>query len=139
MKVLIDTQILIWFQNDSPKLNYDIQDLIRDEANEIWVSSISFYEIAIKHKLGKLPDVSSSVKDFMAKARTDNFLVLGLDDTHIAAYSDIPFRSASSAKSDHPDPFDRMILATAFAENIPIVSADSKFVLYTDLISLIKA
>ncbi|GAB4054893.1 type II toxin-antitoxin system VapC family toxin [Spirosoma litoris] len=139
MKVLIDTQILIWFQNDSPKLNYDIQDLIRDEANEIWVSPASFFEIAIKHKTGKLPEVASSVQEFMAQARIDNFFVFGLDDRHIAAYNEIPFRKAPLDKDEHKDPFDRMILATALAENIPIVSADSKFVLYTDLVSLIPA
>lgn len=131
MKVLIDTQILIWFQNDSPNLNFDIRDLIQNEANQVCVSCVSFYEIAIKHKIGKLPGVGTSVKEFMEQVRLSNFTVLPLADDHISRYGDIPFY--------HRDPYDHMILATALAEGISVVSADGDFRQYEDIITLIRA
>ena len=131
MKYLIDTQILIWFQLSSDKLSKKSIDLLLDVSNEILVSQVTLFELAIKQKIGKLPELDVPIEQVIALIRKDNFKVLNIHDKHISAYSQIPLLS------DHRDPFDRLILATAFSENISIISADEKFRAYESIIQLL--
>ncbi len=124
MKVLIDTQILIWYQLNDPKLNANIYDLLTRLENTIYVSQISLVEIAIKQKIGKLPELDVSLSTLASLIEQDGFVILPLQTKHIEAYSEIPLFP------EHRDPFDRLLLATAFSENIPIVSSDGYFGLY---------
>jgi len=124
MKVLIDTQILIWYQLYDPKLHANVYDLLTRLGNTIYVSQISLVEIAIKQKIGKLPELDVSISILTNLIEQDGFVVLPLQIQHIEAYNKIPLFS------EHRDPFDRLLLATAFSENIPIVSADGNFELY---------
>ncbi len=121
MNVLIDTQILIWYQLYDPKLHANIYDLLTRLENIIYVSQISLVEIAIKQKIGKLPELDASISTLASLIEQDGFIVLPLQVRHIEAYSKIPLFP------EHRDPFDRLLLATAFSENIPIVSSDENF------------
>ena len=121
MKLLIDTQILIWYQLYDPKLHANIYDLLTRLENIIYVSQISLVEIAIKQKIGKLPELDASISTLASLIEQDGFIVLPLQVRHIEAYSKIPLFP------EHRDPFDRLLLATAFSENIPIVSSDENF------------
>ncbi len=133
MRYLLDTQIVIWFQLNSKQLSSGLYDLLTNRQNQILVSNISLFEIAIKQKTGKLSEFPLNILDIALVMNQDGFESLQLETEHIAAYDQIPFFS------DHRDPFDRLLIATAFAENIPIISADRNFKLYTPQIRLIEA
>jgi len=124
MRLLIDTQILIWWQLNDGKLNSATRELMAEPDNTIYVSPISLIEIAIKQKLGKLPELEVPVATLADLIEADGFDLLPLKTGHIQAYADIPLLP------DHRDPFDRLLLAVAFHENTPIISADGNFDLY---------
>jgi PIN domain nuclease of toxin-antitoxin system len=124
MIYLIDTQILIWYQLNSEKLNPEILVLLRDVGNTVYVSAISLFEIAIKQKIGKLPALDMTIASLSELIIQDGFTLLEIKTAHLAAYADIPLML------EHRDPFDRLLLATAFCEIIPIISADQNFAQY---------
>ncbi|SMF95167.1 PIN domain nuclease, a component of toxin-antitoxin system (PIN domain) [Methylomagnum ishizawai] len=130
MRHLIDTQILIWTIISPEKLTAQTIDLLQN--NEIFVSQISFLEIAIKQKIGKLPELDLSIAALTTRAEQDGFNLLMLQTRHIDTYGTIPLYP------NHRDPFDRILLATALSENIPIISADENFDLYAPQIQIIK-
>ena len=132
MKYLIDTQILIWILEDNPKLTSKIRKILTEKSNTFWFSQFSLLEISIKLKLGKLPAFIVNIDEFAEKARQSGLKMLKIENSHFAAYQNIPLFE------DHRDPFDRFLLATALSTNMPIISADEKFNYYIPLIDLIK-
>lgn len=130
-KYLIDTHIIIWALQNSTKLSRRVKDISEDEKTAILVSQISLNEIAIKQKLGKLPEVIHSIQDLVIEIEAIDFQILPIKNEHINAYNFIEL------VEDHRDPFDRLIIATAFKENIPLISADEKFKNYRLQIQLI--
>lgn len=131
MNYLIDTQIFIWYQLNSEKLNSGIYALLKDMSNTVYISVISLFEIAIKQKIGKLPELDMSIISLRDLIIQDGFTMLDLKTEHISAYADIPLLT------EHRDPFDRLLLATALYENIPLISADQNFTRYQPLINLV--
>lgn len=130
-KYLIDTHIIIWALENNTKLSQRVKDILEDEKTEILVSQVSLYEIAIKQKLGKLPEVIYSIQDLVIEIEAIDFQILPIKNEHIDAYNSIDL------VEDHRDPFDRLIIATAFQEQIPVISADEKFKNYQSQIQLI--
>jgi PIN domain nuclease of toxin-antitoxin system len=128
---LIDTHVLIWSLQNSPKLSNKWKQLLEDEKNVIWVSQVSLFEIAIKQKLGKLPDLKISIEELIKELILVDFQILPIKNDHINAYHAIPLMD------DHRDPFDRLLIATAFQEEIPLISADEKFKKYQSQIQII--
>lgn len=92
---------------------------------------ISFFEIAIKLKIGKLPAFSVTTDQLIEQTIRDGIRIIQLSDQHITTYDQIPLYA------DHRDPFDRLILATALAEQMPLISADEKFSRYRDVVEVI--
>jgi PIN domain nuclease of toxin-antitoxin system len=132
MKYLIDTQILIWFQLFDDRLKPSVYQLLTNIENIILVSQVSLFEIAIKQKIGKLPNLNKSLGELIEIIENDGFELLNISNKHLKAYDAIPILEY------HKDPFDRLILATAFSENIPIVSSDGNFRFYAPQIQLIE-
>ena len=130
MKYLIDTQIVIWALISPNKLSASVKEILQN--NTIYVSQICLFEIAIKQKINKLPEFNMSINDTINRLSEDGFEILFLKDIHLAGYDAIPLLTF------HKDPFDRLILATALSENIPIISADENFKFYTSQITLIE-
>lgn len=130
-KYLLDTNCLIWFQENNPKLPEKVLHLIEDTKNTIYFSQISVFEIAIKLKLGKLPNFLTNVEDVYQAAILDEFKYLPINNQHIFNYQSVPLLI------DHRDPFDRLLIASAMHENATILSADRHFENYTDLIDLV--
>jgi PIN domain nuclease of toxin-antitoxin system len=126
----VDTQILIWAMICPEKLSDSVKALL--QAQEILVSPISLFEIAIKQKIGKLPELTLPVAELSQRVESDGFKLLGLQIQHINAYANIPLFP------EHRDPFDRLLLATAYSENIPIISSDGNFDLYAGLVQIIR-
>ena len=130
MEYLIDTQIVIWSIISPKKLSTRVREILQNHS--IGVSQVSLFEIAIKQKIGKLPELNLSMEDLLRRIITDNFEILPIKDAHIVAYHDIPLMT------DHKDPFDRLILATTFSEGLPVISSDENFKLYVPQIQLIE-
>lgn len=128
---LADTQIVIWSIISPSKITPTVQSILRE--NPIFVSEISLLEITIKQKIGRLPEMPLSVDALINQLLTDGFQLLPIARRHIAAYEQIPLFD------NHRDPFDRLLLATALAEEVSIISADKNFRLYIPTIRLVEA
>lgn len=131
MNYLVDTQIFIWAIISPKKLSPVIQALL--QKNTIWVSQISLFEIAIKQKISKLPELPLTVDELITQLHQDGFHLLPLKIAHIAAYGSIELMP------NHRDPFDRLLMASAVAEGLTIISADEQFRQYVPHIQLVDA
>lgn len=110
MRVLLDTQIALWWLVASPRLNRLSRDLIADSICVVSVASI--WEVAIKYRLGKLPVAPQTFRDEMQAAGAT---VLPINDMHAIATAELP---------GHSDPFDCLLLATAQSEHLVLLTAD---------------
>ena len=90
----------------------------------------TFYEMAIKLKLGKL-DLTTSLEDFYQKTIAQKIIILPISENHVFEYLNVP------SYSEHKDPFDRLIIATAISEKLDIITVDDKFQNYKSLVNLI--
>ncbi|MCK8495122.1 type II toxin-antitoxin system VapC family toxin [Spirosoma sp. RP8] len=131
MDYLADTQVFIWAIVSPEKLKPIVQNIL--QTNTIWVSQISLFEIAIKQKINKLPELSLPVEALISQLYRDGFQLMPLRNTHIAAYESIPLFA------NHRDPFDRLLIASALEENLTIISADEQFREYVPQIRLLEA
>lgn len=131
MDILIDTQILIWIQENNPAISNQARAVLANRENQIYISQISFFEIAIKLRIGKLPAFLITTNELIEQTVRDGIRIVQLGNHHLATYDRIPFYA------DHRDPFDRLILAVALAEKMPVISADEKFYRYRDTVEII--
>jgi PIN domain nuclease of toxin-antitoxin system len=121
MTLLLDTHTFLWFIEDSSKLSSTAQSLISSDAN-LLLSVASLWEMAIKISLGKLA-VSGDYEVFVSRQLSANDIeILPIRLPHLNMISSMPFH--------HRDPFDRLLVAQAIAESIPLVSADKAFDVY---------
>jgi PIN domain nuclease of toxin-antitoxin system len=117
MNVLIDTQIAIWWNTDSSKLSAEMKELISDPSIEKLVSLAAIWEMAIKIKIGKLkilPDLHTFIDK---KIKKNGMKLLPIDEYAIFATQTLYLY--------HQDPFDRLMIAQAVVENIPVITADT--------------
>ncbi len=123
MRVLLDTHTFLWFISDSPKLSSTVKEIIEDEDNEKLLSIISIWEMAIKQSIGKL-NVGNPFKEFIEQQISVNSTnILNINIEHINTIFELPLH--------HRDPFDRLLIAQAMVEKIPIISADTAFDTYS--------
>lgn len=130
MNILLDTQAIIWYVEEENLLTRNARNAIRN-ADSVYVSAVNFYEIAVKLAVNKDIGIKRSLQDTIKIALNSGFLWLPLAANHIETYTRLPLFE------QHRDPFDRMLLATALADNLAIVSSDHHFPLYSDLIQTI--
>jgi PIN domain nuclease of toxin-antitoxin system len=128
---LLDTHALIWFQENNSMMPGSIMDLIQDPGNTILFSQVSLFEITIKQKIGKLPAFYATIEEIYQQGIKDGFTFLSIQNQHIYNYNNI------TLLEDHRDPFDRLLIATANAEDLTIISSDEKFKLYPDVVKVI--
>lgn len=121
MKILIDTHIAIWAVLNDPKLPGRAKDIILDEGNEIFYSTASVWEITIKHMLH--PDRLRISGSLLEKGCEDNgYIVLPVFNKHVSALETLK-RPGNAPR--HNDPFDRIMIAQAKAENLMFLTHDS--------------
>jgi PIN domain nuclease of toxin-antitoxin system len=120
MDALIDTQSFIWFFENNSRLSASVR-LYMEKRNRLVVSVASFWEITIKTSLGKLI-IPEKIEGFMDKALANGFKILPIEREHLIVLSNLELI--------HRDPFDRIIIAQAIAEGMPLVSSDDVFKLY---------
>lgn len=119
MRLLVDSQSLIWAVDVPARLSPAAAAALQDPANELLVSAATIWEIAIKVGLRKLT-LTLPYRQWMIQALTD----LGLSILPITVeYADVQ----ASLPDHHRDPFDRLIIAQALTEGIPIVSSAARF------------
>jgi len=121
VKLLLDTHVLLWALAEDHKLSDAQRSAI--EASELFLSSVSIWEIGIKRALGKL-DVPPGI---IAQARASGCQELPVSWKHAEFAADLP--------KHHADPFDRMLIAQAISEGLVLCSSDAKLAAYgADLI-----
>ncbi|MEN8115244.1 MAG: type II toxin-antitoxin system VapC family toxin [Actinomycetota bacterium] len=116
MRVLLDTHALLWALMEPSRLSRDAQTVISDRANTLLVSSASAWEIATKHRIGRLDCADAVVHGYAAHLER-----LGAEELSIR--SDHAFL-AGSLDGDHRDPFDRMLAAQSLIEAVSVVTSD---------------
>ena len=122
MRILLDTHAFLWFVLGDPQLSSTARRHIEDPGNEKLVSPASYWEIAIKISVQKYT-LSQPYEVFMQKGLEDNgFLILPIAPKHTAILTTLPFY--------HRDPFDRLIIAQAMVEQMPVISGDAAFAAY---------
>jgi PIN domain nuclease of toxin-antitoxin system len=119
VRMLVDTHALLWFALNDSQLSSTADALIRNRSNLILVSPISYWEIAIKMSTGKYSLTVPYSRFFQDAIFGNGFSVLPIEIKHAAIIATLPFH--------HKDPFDRLLIAQALSENIPILSADAAF------------
>jgi PIN domain nuclease of toxin-antitoxin system len=122
MKLLLDTQTALWWVNDYEKLSPKAKDLLLDEGCALYISVVSVWEIAMKAALGKLTGLNGGVKKFIAKVEEMPVSILPVTTSHIELIEYLPFI--------HRDPFDRLLISTAIAEDSTILTADKNIQQY---------
>jgi len=121
MKYLIDTQILLWIFGKSDQLTARATQIIKDQKNSLCVSKVSFWEAAIKVNIGKLT-LPFELETLVQETLSNNIEILEIEMRHILEHVNLPIH--------HRDPFDRLIISQAIAEELPVISSDEKFSLY---------
>ena len=130
MAYLLDTHVVLWTLDDHNHLSQKVESIISDLNSDCFVSIISFFEITIKQNIGKL-ELSKSIQEYMDEVQRIGIILLPIKDEYLNNYNNIPLFE------NHRDPFDRLILATAFTEKLQILSTDNKFQLYRDVVDVI--
>ncbi len=119
MTYLLDTHVWLWMLMHPEKLSERVKGLLVDPSNKLLLSAASIWEISIKARLGKLKlptDVRDYVPSRMTRTRTDGIAV---QPAHALQVSTLPMH--------HRDPFDRMLIAQAQSEHLPIITSDGAY------------
>ena len=114
-RLLVDTHVLLWWLTNDSNLSNTARTEIADPENEPLVSIASLWEIAIKRSLGKL----SAPDDLPDRISNEGFAWLALAPLHAWEVRQLPMH--------HRDPFDRLLIAQAVIERLPVVTADPRF------------
>ena len=118
MRLLLDANAFVWWVADSPRLTTTCRGAIVDATNEVVVGVGALWELAIKRSLQRL----HFPFDFETVLHDENFQVLPISFAHLRALDGLP--------RHHRDPFDRLLIAQALTEGVPIATSDQRFVAY---------
>ena len=125
MKLLLDTHILLWVMREADELSAAARAMI-ERAEEVHVSSVSLWEVAIKAAAGKLPLEPTALE---AAALAAGFIPLPVTWTHALALHGLPLL--------HRDPFDRMLVAQAISEPMHLITHDASLARYSPLVTVV--
>lgn len=117
MRYLIDTHVLLWAVIDDDKLSTKIKKVMEDGRNDIFVSSISFWEIALKFSIGKLKIGNFSPDELPSLVEKMGFKLISLATVDSSTYHQFAF-------TGHKDPFDRMLMWQAIQQEMTFISKD---------------
>jgi PIN domain nuclease of toxin-antitoxin system len=116
VQLLLDTVTFLWFVAGSKDLSRKAKDALRDPANDVFLSSVSAWEIAVKHRLGRLPLPDRPEVWIPEQRNAHAFEALPLDETAALTLARLP--------DLHRDPFDRMLICQALSERLTLVTPD---------------
>jgi PIN domain nuclease of toxin-antitoxin system len=115
MRLLLDTQVALWWLTASRRLSKASRELMAGSPCAVSVASI--WEVALKHRLGKLP---VSPRRFRDEMRSSGTVIVSVRDEHVLTMADVA--------ASHPDPFDRLLLGVAQAEDLILLTADAALI-----------
>lgn len=117
MRLLLDSHTLLWYTHGDPQLSETAKALILDPTHEIFISTASYWEIAIKVSVGKLK-LNQPYANFIDICLNKyGFTIISAEPRYTAQLIGLPFH--------HKDPFDRLLVVQAMVENMPIISKDA--------------
>jgi len=122
VRLLLDTHALIWWIGGDPRIPSAVRAAIEEADNVKFVSAASAWEVATKHRLGKLPGAGPLAMDFERVTAAQGFVPLDISVAHALDAGNLP--------GIHRDPFDRVLIAQARAERLALVSNESLFDAY---------
>ena len=126
MKYLLDTHTFIWSIMDSSKLSEKVRTIIENPNNEIFVSGITFWEIAIKTQIGKMKFENFNILHLPNIATQYGFSIFTPSAYDYVTYNELPLVES------HKDPFDRMLIHSALKNNLILLSKDESFAYYEE-------
>jgi PIN domain nuclease of toxin-antitoxin system len=115
VRLLLDTHALLWFLDGDNQLAPRTAGMISDPANDVFVSSVSLWEITVKIRIGKL---AANLLQIVNTISPSGFRLLNLKPEHLLELERLPLFA------DHKDPFDHLLMAQAIAENLTFISND---------------
>jgi PIN domain nuclease of toxin-antitoxin system len=122
MRILLDTHIFYWLFYDQHKLPSAARTIL-DDADAVFVSAVSLWEIAIKVRVGKL---NADISELMSSLEAANLIELPVLARHTPLVSTLPLH--------HADPFDRLLIAQAITEPLHLLTADPQLKQYSELV-----
>lgn len=120
MRYLVDTHAFLWTTGRSNRLPNTARLTIEDPANEIFLSAVSLWEVAIKLRSGRLELGGKSATDLMSDAQAMDFRIIGIEADEAASHSGL-------SENTHFDPFDRMLIWQAIQRDMTLISGDAEF------------
>ena len=119
MRLLLDTHAFLWWLAGNRRLSPAARRAVDDTSNDVVVSAATAWEIAAKHRVGKLPEAEAVALDVTGSIASQGFdeLAITVEDAE----------RAGRLLGSHRDPFDRMLIAQALAHNLTVVSIDVVF------------
>jgi len=123
VRVLLDTQCWLWMQAEPHRFSSETRKLLLDPASELFLSAASSWEIAIKYALGKLPLPEPPSTYVPSRMQSSGVIGLAVEHAHALHVESLP--------PHHRDPFDRLLVAQAQLEALPILTADHVLALYS--------
>jgi PIN domain nuclease of toxin-antitoxin system len=124
-KLVLDSHTLLWAIGKSDELSAQVVNFITDNTNEVYVSAVSLWEIALKYSLGKLT-LGFEINDIPKYCNQMGFYMMPLTPLEALDSLKLPLRG------NHKDPFDRMLIYQCISHNYTLVSKDSKMKFYID-------
>jgi PIN domain nuclease of toxin-antitoxin system len=122
MRILVDTHVFLWDLLDDHRSSRKAREILSSDEHQLYFSLVSLWEIAVKMKTGKLNSVGSSVAYIRDEMEEYGMELLPIRYEHILQLERLPLH--------HSEPFDRLLIAQAVAESLPILTHDEKFPLY---------
>ncbi|MGH7821671.1 MAG: type II toxin-antitoxin system VapC family toxin [Candidatus Binatia bacterium] len=122
MNVLLDTATFLWLVAEPERLSETVRDAVVDPANDVYLSAVSAWEIAVKHAIGRLP-LPEPPERFVPQQRTRHAIdSLALDEDSTLQLPRLP--------ALHRDPFDRMLICQAITHGLVMATSDPEIVRY---------
>ncbi len=128
MNILLDTHIALWAISNHPKLPGKAKELILDPDNTIYYSAVSMWEVLLKHD-SKENNLKLSADEFAEYCEESGYYPLNMTPKHVLVAESLDI---SKVDKEHRDPFDRLLIAQAKAENYSLLTHDAKLPLYVE-------
>ena len=128
MNILLDTHIAIWAISNHPNLSQKAREMIADPDNTIYFSSVSVWEVLLKHDSPR-NNLTLTPEQFAGYCEESGYYQLHMSVKHVLAASSLDI---SRIDKEHRDPFDRLLLSQAKAENYSFLTHDTRILLYNE-------
>ncbi|CDZ35280.1 type II toxin-antitoxin system VapC family toxin [Neorhizobium galegae] len=129
MRILLDSHLLVWISQESPRLPKIVERLLEDGEHRFFFSAASLWELAIKSALGKT-DYQVDVMQLYSELLDNEYEELPLSSCHAFALAGLP--------PIHKDPFDRMLIAQSISEGMLLLTSDETIARYNGTIQLVR-